>query len=276
MYGNDYSGGGGGFMPNSSPRMGSQGSPGGERRAATQSLRPVTIKQILGAEQAHADAESYIDSVEVTQVTVVASVISIQSQTTNSMYYIDDGTGRIEARLWTDSSAEDDDSNLNGVKEGTYVRVTGVLKNFSNKRYINANSVRPCTDAHELYFHMMEVMYVSLVHQRGPPPRPGEENRQNGSLAATATNGGATSNYSAYTSTSKTGANDQYAGLSALARRIIDFVVAQPPSEEGTHVAAIARHVQSDAASISTALDELMDNGHVFSTIDESHFSASG
>ena len=83
----DYSGGG--FMANSSPQSGSQNSPGGERvrvrylclffalifrhpisekRTANQSLRPVTIKQILKAEQTHSDAELYLDGVEVSQV----------------------------------------------------------------------------------------------------------------------------------------------------------------------------------------------------------------
>ncbi|KAI5119175.1 hypothetical protein M0805_000629 [Coniferiporia weirii] len=270
MYGNDY--GGGGFMPNSSPRMGSQNSPGSERRAASQSLRPLTIKQILAAEQAHSDAELYIDGVEVTQVTTVAQVISIQTQTTNSVFYLDDGTGRIEARLWTDASSEEDGVESRGIKEQTYVRVTGVLKNFSSKRYINATSIRSATDPHELYFHMMEVTYVTLVHQRGPPSATGgAAPKANGAMGA-----GASGDYSAYTTPStKAATSDEYVGVGPLAKRIMEFIKTQPPRDEGTHVAAIARHVQADASSISAALDELMDNGYVFSTIDESHFAPS-
>lgn len=52
-----------------------------------------------------------------------------------------------------------------------YVRVTGTLKNFGNKRYINASSVRPSVDPHELYFHLLEVMYVNIAHERGPVRR---------------------------------------------------------------------------------------------------------
>lgn len=46
------------------------------------------------------------------------------------------------------------------------------------------------------------------------------------------------------------------------------------------HVAAIARGVASmpggtgDAAAIADALDKLMDDGNVYSSIDESHFKA--
>ncbi|THH04183.1 hypothetical protein EW145_g5715 [Phellinidium pouzarii] len=227
--------------------MGSQGSPGGERRAASQSLRPLTIKQIFSAEQAHTDAELYIDGVEVTQVTVVAQVISIQTQTTNSVYYLDDGTGRMEARLWADSSTEDDGIDNRGVKEQTNVRVTGALKSFSGKRYINATNIRPSTDPHELYFHMMEVMYVTLVHQRGPPPRAGETISKVSASASTSTNG----NYSAYTTpTTTTAASDKYPDVGPLARRIVEFILTQPTRPEGTHVAAIARHVKVDAAAI--------------------------
>lgn len=43
------------------------------------------------------------------QVTVVAQVMSIQAQQMNSVVYVDDGTGRIEARLW---SGPDNESEL--------------------------------------------------------------------------------------------------------------------------------------------------------------------
>lgn len=48
------------------------------------------------------------------------------------------------------------------------MRVTGIVKAFGNKKYINANAIRPITDMHELYFHLMEAMFVTLAHQRGP------------------------------------------------------------------------------------------------------------
>lgn len=80
----------------------------------------------------------------------------------------------------------------------------------------------------------------------------------------------------------------------------MQFIISQPKSDEGVHVAAIARHVATlgpdlgNAHSIryfhssaplchiqltyvpySQALDHLMDQGHVYSTIDDSHFSVS-
>lgn len=41
------------------------------------------------------------------QVTVVARVVSIKSQATNSVYWLDDSTRRIEARRWHDAQDSD-------------------------------------------------------------------------------------------------------------------------------------------------------------------------
>lgn len=49
------------------------------------------------------------------QVTVVGQVVSINSQTTNCMYWLDDGTGRMEARHWVDAGAEDDTERWGGI-----------------------------------------------------------------------------------------------------------------------------------------------------------------
>lgn len=42
--------------------------------------------------------------------------MTIQSQTTNCVYWIDDGTGRVEARHWIDSSSEEDAGKWGGIQ----------------------------------------------------------------------------------------------------------------------------------------------------------------
>jgi len=238
----------------------------GRRNEAQHSLRPVTIGQLRKATQAHTDAEWMIENNEIGQVTVVAQVISIQIQTTNSVYWLDDGSGRMEARHWMDSSNPEDMEKWGGIAENTYVRVTGNLKMFGNKRYINAQHIRPSTNPHELYFHLGEAMTVNVIIARGMPPGPGQTAQQIGAVT-----GGLGS--SAYTTQSRA-PTSQFAGLPPLQREIMDFLVAQPHSE-GVHVGAIARAVRGDAAQISAALDALMDDGHVYTTLDDSHFQVS-
>jgi replication factor A2 len=47
------------------------------------------------------------------------------------------------------------------------VRVTGALKTFGNKRYINMTHLRVSNDPHELYFHILESIAVTLMAERG-------------------------------------------------------------------------------------------------------------
>ncbi|KAL4077090.1 hypothetical protein V8B97DRAFT_1380730 [Scleroderma yunnanense] len=254
---NDYygGGGGGGYMTGGSP-YGGGGSPGGFGRKSetSHSLRPLTIHQLSVANQAHPDADWMLDDTEIGQVTVVAYIVSVQSQATNSQYVLDDGTGRIEARRWIDSSVEDTSEKL-GI----------VLKMFGNKKYINATHIRPVKSPAEVYFHILEAMTVTLIWERGPPPRPGQNPQE-------VVPKGTQPTASAYSSQPHQTTDDQWAHLPNLPRAIVTFMQRQPPDDTGVHVSAIARAVGGDAVSISNALDSLADQGLVYSTIDESHF----
>ncbi|GLB34890.1 putative replication protein A, subunit RPA32 [Lyophyllum shimeji] len=261
QYGDIY-GGGGGFLQGGSPYSASGSPSGGRNKEASHSLRPLTVAQLLKATQAHADAEWTVDEAEIGQVTIVGQVVTIQSQTTNCVYWIDDGTGRIEARHWVDSTSEEDSAKWGGIEETKYVRVTGTLKTFGNKRYINATHIRGATDPHELYFHILEAITITLMVDRG-------------SSSAASASGAAASAYTSPQAVSS--APDEYSHLPPLQQKIIRFISAQPRSDEGVHVSSIARATgtQGDAEKISDALDKLMDEGLVYSTIDDSHFNLS-
>ncbi|KAH9854240.1 replication protein A subunit RPA32 [Lenzites betulinus] len=281
FYGNGGGGGGGGggYLSQNSP-FGSGGSPGGTaRRAASHALRPVTLKQLVDASQAHSDADWVIGDVEIGQVTVVAQVLSVQPQTTNCIYFLHDGTAAMEARQWMDPNTEEENKNREEIKENNYVRVLGSLKVFGNKRYITATHIKPYKGVDELFFHILEAATVTLTFERGPPPRPSE-----GAHALTNRVKNNAGGHSAYTARASAPAANvgQFSHLPPLQRHIIEFILAQPKTDEGIHVAAIARQVATilgpedgSAHKISAALDHLMDQGHVFSTLDDSHFNVS-
>ncbi|KAG6845342.1 hypothetical protein H0H87_010799 [Tephrocybe sp. NHM501043] len=193
----------------------------------------MTVAQLVKAKQAHADAEWTIDEVEIGQVTIVGQVVSIQSQTTNCVYWIDDGSGRIEARHWVDSSSEEDSGKWGGIEENKYVRVTGTLKTFGNKRYINATHIRASTDPHEVYFHILEAINVTLMADRGFSSVP---------LSAGVSGLDPASAYAGQSSK----ISDQYSHLPALQQQIVRFIAAQPQSDEGVHVSIIARATGSN------------------------------
>jgi len=210
-----------------------------------------------------------VENAEMGQVTIVAQVISIQSQTTNSVYWLDDGSGRIEARHWVDSTSEVDSEKWGGISENAYVRATGALKAFGSKRYINVAHIRLVKDSHELYFHLLESMTTNLIFERGPPAGPGQPQQHSGGIPGQAGS-------SAYTTQSNAAVSkDEFAAFPPMERSILKFIISQPISDEGVHVAAIARAIGGEAHLISGALDQLMEGGHVFSTIDDSHFKLS-
>ncbi|KAG0707672.1 replication protein A subunit RPA32 [Suillus ampliporus] len=270
---NDYYGnsgaGAGGFVAGGSPYGSASGSPGGASRKTeiAHSLRPLTVLQLLNATQAHSDAEWMLDDTELGQVTVVGHVVSIQSQATNNLYWLDDGTSRIEARHWIDSSIEESGAGSSAITEGSYVRVSGALKMFGSKRYVNATHIRLVKSPHELYFHLLEAMTVTLIWAKGAPPRPGQN-------PSTTIPQGPVAGGSAYAvqSHSSVANNSQYSHLPKLEYAIVTFMQNQPSNEEGVHVGAIARAVGGSAVTINNALDKLMDDGLVFTTIDDSHF----
>ncbi|PPR03617.1 hypothetical protein CVT24_007733 [Panaeolus cyanescens] len=261
-YGGNGGAGGGGYLQ--SPFSASGSPSGGRQRTEIQeSLRSLTIAQLNKASQLHSEADWKVDDMEIGQVTVVAHVVSMQTQTTNTVYVLEDGTGQIEARHWID---EGTGSRLGDIKENRYIRVVGLLKVFGKKRYINVSLVRGVEDPHEIYFHMLDAISTTLTVERG------QTSMTSPSKAALASPG-----MSAYSATNSVH-QDQLAHFQGLNRMIMQFILEQPPTDEGIHVAAIAKAIGPsgyDPKKISDALDELMDQGHVFTTIDDSHFNPS-
>jgi replication factor A2 len=90
-------------------------------------------------------------------------------KTTSFTLTLDDGTGRIDATRWVDA----DESSAaqvqrQSITEGSYVCVNGVLKSFSEKRYMSAFNIRLVTDHNELTHHFMDVIFVNLQITSGP------------------------------------------------------------------------------------------------------------
>ena len=53
---------------------------------------------------------------------------------------------------------------------GAYARVSGVPREFRGKMTFDANFIRPVEDPHEVIFHFMEAVVVTLQYSRGQPP----------------------------------------------------------------------------------------------------------
>ena len=219
-------------------------------------MRPVTIKQILDAQQPHPDADFKVDGDAISQITFVGQIRTISTQTTNITYKVDDGTGVVEVKQWIDSDTAQDSMDIDSkskLQEETYCRVWGRLKAFSNKKHVGAHVIRPISDYNEINYHMLEATAVHLFFTRGPPnARGGQNGNTNG------VNGG----------------QQDYAAAGGLpnmtgnARRVY-AALKDATSNEGLHVQMLASNLNMNVNDVYKGAEELLGNGTIFTTVDD-------
>lgn len=248
-----------GFLQDS---FGNDGAPT-KRSYNNHSLRPVTIKQIMGASQTQADGDFKIDGHEISQVTVIAAVRMINRAATQNTYTVEDGTGVIDARRYP--SDTEDVEETNSITEGEYVRIVGNVKNFNNKQFIQVHSIRPVTDMNELTYHNLEVLYVHVSATRnkdGSSDAYGHHNNSNSNM-----HGGGLDAH-------MRGGND----ADDAAQSIIDFINQHPgkSSGVGTHrrdiISQFAQRLGGDAR-VNELIATMIDGGHLYTTQDDDHLN---
>jgi replication factor A2 len=256
-YGAGGGAGGGGFIPGDA----SQQSPSGPKSSHYEdSVKPVTIKQVLDAQQI-SDKDWKIDGNNVKQLTCVGQIRNMYTQTTNTTYKLDDGTGTIEAKLWVDMDAAEQ-SNINRPKlsEGAYCRVWGMIKTAGNKRYIGALIIRPIEDYNEISYHLLEATVVHLYFTRGPL---GDAGQKANAAGATAQSG----QQDSYTGAA--GHPDILRSVSPIARKVYDCLRETEQSNEGLHSQDIAARLGLDPPVVAQAGDELLEVGVIYTTTDD-------
>lgn len=240
-----------------------------KRGYGSDTLRPVTIKQLLDAEHPHPDADHILDGQEMKQVTFVGQVRNISTQTTNVTYKLDDGTGTIEVKVWVDAEAvQNDEMDMGAGKrkpvEQGYARVWGRLKDFNNRRHVGATVIRPIEDPNEISYHLLEATVVHLHFTRGP-------------LETQQANGGATNGHSAQQQTTNGysgGGGDggdvlKMQGVSQVAKKVFACLKQTPQTNEGLHAQDIASRLNIEITEVQKASDELMGLGKVYTTVDD-------
>ncbi|WFD27506.1 Replication factor A protein 2 [Malassezia nana] len=248
--------GGGGFMGGDSSQDG-QG-----RRMGTQSLRPVTVRQVLHASQPHSDAPFTFDGAELSQVSLVAWVRSATKNATNIQYTVDDGTGQIDVRKWIDNSM-DEGATVDDIESNQYVRIMGEIKSFNNKRSITAASIHLLQDHNEYLFHQLDVIYTHLALTKA-----------SGSTTAPSHTGADVSAYDDAVLHKTDSMAADLSQLTALQRRIYQTIAAEAPEcPEGVDLQIVKERCRNvDAAEIQDAVDELANEGYIYQASDDTHY----
>lgn len=251
---------GGGFA--TTPQSSQKASGGGKNRDK-QTLLPVTIKQLIEATQDHPDDAFHIGGAEVAHVRIIGCIVESREQSTNLTYTVEDGTGRMEVKMWIDTDDGDHFAEQRAKwKEGAYVRVIGNLRSFQEKRNIVAFDIRPVTDFNEVTHHMLEAIFVNLKSKQAPA--------QPAAPQAMKTDTSATSGFGAAAGVGGGGGD----GMDAVAHAVLQ-VFKGSDDDSGVDIrVAIQQLVPNgfSAQQIRTKIHWLSDEGHLYSTIDENHF----
>lgn len=224
-----------------------------------ESLRPVTIKQIIEAEEGYSGADFKIDGAPAPQVTFVGQIRSVNPQPTNITFKIDDGTSQIEVKKWIDADKQEEGDQ--GYELDSHVRVWGRLKSFNNKRHVGAHVIRPVADFNEVNYHMLEATYVHLFFTKGPLG-------QNGAAAngdSMFVDGGAGYNGAA----NGNPANNKLSGCSPGSKKMFNFMSSTSGGNEGFHLNVLTSSTGMSVRDILTAADELLSQGLIYTTVDD-------
>lgn len=234
------------------------------RRKDKDTLVPVTIQMIHKAEQdTNEDSIFRMSGTEFSQVRVVGCIVEMKEQSTNIQYTIEDGTGRVECKMWLEEDDGDDMSQERAkCVEGAYVRVIGTVKVFNDKRNISAFNVRPVTDFNEITHHSLEAIYVNL------------KSSGKGSSAPTSSS----ASFAGAATKSFEGTNSAGGGMDSLQSDVLKvFTENSSNDNEGLDIKrAIEMLVPKGHSSsdIRKAIGFLTDEGHLYSTIDENHLKS--
>ncbi|KAG0140262.1 hypothetical protein CROQUDRAFT_665413 [Cronartium quercuum f. sp. fusiforme G11] len=247
---NDESGGG--FLQGSQSNT---QSPGGKEKA-DQTLRPVTIKQLVEADVSHSDSVFAIQDVEVVNVSFCAVVRKITRNPTNVLIQVEDGTGTIEVRKWIESS-DGEIEGLDpetGVQEQEWVRVIGGVKSFNQKRNVAVLRIQKITDFNMINYHLLDVVRITLQYERGIS----NENYMAVDHPNPAT-------------TAARVLSAQHDHRPPRQAKIMAMFTDQEIPDEGIHLAEIARTCGMKLEDVEEETNKLKAAGELYATVDDNH-----
>jgi len=209
------------------------------------SLMPVTVKQLQKYHQGTLYGKN------VTKVCLVGKVSDLTKNETNVSFVFEDGTGVCKCTWW--ASAEDCE-----FENESYVRIFGKWEN--SKSCITVFGCQILSTMNELVLHSLDVMYSHHQHTKGGASM-GLENKMNFEASNETTNN------------NQDGEDGSaYSGI-LYAKNIIN-VIKTHGDESGAHIDKIISQAGvSDSAQLKQSVQQLVDDGIIYSTVDDEHFN---
>ncbi|TVU29125.1 hypothetical protein EJB05_20676 [Eragrostis curvula] len=245
---------GGGFMPSQSTAVPESSGGGLSKGRNAQTLLPLTVKQIMDAEQASDDKSNFaVNGVEVSTVRLVGRMLNKVERVTDVQFTLDDGTGRIDVNRWENESS--DTKEMADVNDGNYVIVNGGLKGFQGRRHVVAYSVRRVTDFNDVTHHFLHCIHVHLQLTR-------PKSQVNANL-------GNPNQANQLRSNNQTPGNDP----SSLIMNVLNDPTITH-LQHGVTLDYVLKRVNLPEAVVRKFLQKHVDDGDIYQTIDDNHFKS--
>ncbi|CAA7271643.1 unnamed protein product [Cyclocybe aegerita] len=259
-------------------------------------VRKVTIKQLLQAVESRYGLPRFtVSGHGIGKVLLVANVYSTdvgEEIPRRITYSFDDGSGRIDGFKWEGICDPDFDPF-------DYACVVGELDRFDDgRKAIKIFHIRPIYDPHEVYYHIIHAIVDTLSVERGPPPRGSmaspisashsQEADQVekiteavGDLAISGGRGELSSSR-----TQNNSKNNPPPAVSRLERDIASCISRltaasedDESSDDGAEIGAIIEEIKAlypdiEAKEFSSAVESLINQGIITTTIDDYHYAS--
>ncbi|XP_034455954.1 replication protein A 32 kDa subunit-like [Hippoglossus hippoglossus] len=225
----------------------------GKWKNATLQILPCTVSQLLSAPEISNDTFAVCDR-ELNQVSVVGVIRGLSPFKTNVQYSVDDMTGPpLNVKQWVN---KEDCAAMADASPGTYVKVTGSLRNFKGQRYLMAMNIHCIEDMNEITSHMLEVVQAHM--------------QLTGKV------------YDVNMNTSLPSLSGSYSsghpkGLSTIQDQVFNAIRKSSDHDEGISFNDLKTQLHFlRMTDIRSSLTFLLNEGEVFCTIDEHHFKTTG
>lgn len=262
---------------------GTQTTPNRAMGENTQMLLPVTIKMIDTAVTAGGsqDGELRIDGKDVNTILIVGCVTDVTKHSTAIEFSVSDSTGKMRARYYFTPEMQ---KTLEQVENGTYVTIVGIVKMKPNP-HVSVLTMRPIESPDEISYHEIQVAYASLKSKKKGST--GGSSLSAFSKVVSSPPRAETPVHSVVTPLRRNEENTKEALTQApppmmttppknegpLRDRISKFL-AEQQNPEGTAMNKLCQSFSdSKAEDIKKSIDELLDEGMAYTTIDDEHFA---
>ena len=200
----------------------------------------------------------------------MGKILEIEEEQVTYKLKVDDGTGTITVKIFLNGDDSDlERQRLAELQKGKYVRVFGHMSSYQGAKELQAFSVRPVTDHNEVTYHLSQVIFQHLHLTKGGSDITGAPAM--GGAAAGGFGAAAPAAAAPAAAFGASGMNPIQADVLA----IFDAPDAAAIEAGFTAHDIIARsNNRYNKGQVDDAILFLVNEGHLYSTIDDQHFKS--